>query len=64
MSITGAAMKLIGEDDDTPLAFTELLTPAKIAELRDLMYDDEGEPLEAPWKARSLLAMFRFFERT
>lgn len=30
-------MNLIGEDSETPLAFTELLSPAKIAELRDLV---------------------------
>jgi hypothetical protein len=35
--MTGAAMNLIGENSETPLAFTELLTPAKIAELRDLV---------------------------
>ena len=39
-------MPLVGEDDERPLAFTTLLTPAKIDELRDLMYDDDDEGLD------------------
>jgi hypothetical protein len=37
---------LPAQDSERPLAFTILLTPAKIKELRDLMYDEDNEGLD------------------
>jgi hypothetical protein len=34
------------QDSERPLAFTILLTPTKIQELRDLMYDENNEGLD------------------